>query len=231
MRNETSRQIRKMKNDINFSNVNWKILNDYLPEKLLEELDEEHDTNIYRQLSTTSGDPSSLSTSHEVHNPIEEVFVQPNNTSNLNSECHQTNIRNEIIKRFLTAMSVDYEKQWYLGMIRPRTLKILIETVEEAKTKLSLRRHWQLLVERFCMPLQLQCLVKFDKIKWLNRITEKLLFDHLILTIELTLGKMRVIQKLTAIFLDGSIMFHKNLYIKHIFRNNIERSRLGRKSP
>lgn len=70
-------------------------------------------------------------------------------------------------------------------MIQRRTLKILLEPVEEAKTKLSLKRHWQLLVKRFCMPFYLQCLVKS---KCFNRITDKLLFDHLTLTIELTLG-------------------------------------------
>ena len=86
-------------------------------------------------------------------------------------------------------MSLDYEKQWYLGMIRRRTLEILIESIGEANTKLSLKRHWQLLVKRFCMPLWLKYLIKFNKIKWLNKLTQKLLFNHLILIIELTLGK------------------------------------------
>jgi len=219
MQNQTSKQMKKMKDDVNFANVNWKILHDYLPEKLLEELDEEHDTNIHQRLSITSKktlfDPSLLSvstTSDQWHNRrfsdqistnsifqldldslsddrhILETFIQPRNTSDLNPEDHRMNMRHEIIKRFLTAMSVDYERQWYLGMIRRRTLKILLETVEEAKTKLSFKRHWQLLVKRFCMPLCLQFFIKLDQIKCLNRITEKLLFDHLILTIELTLG-------------------------------------------
>jgi hypothetical protein len=30
------------------------------------------------------------------------------------------NIRNELIIRFLTVLSIDYEKQWYHGMIRRR---------------------------------------------------------------------------------------------------------------
>jgi hypothetical protein len=214
MRNQTSKQIKKMKEDINFTDVNWKILHHYLPEKLLEELDEEHDTNIHQRLSTasrrTSVDPLLVSIPKSPDRPssdqistnsifqfdldpmsinILESFIQSTNNSDSNNECHQTNMLNEIIKRFLTAMSVDYEKQWYLGMIRRRTLKILIETVGEAKTKLSLKRHWQLLVKRFCMPLWLKYLIKFDKIKWLNKLTQKLLFNHLILTIELTLGK------------------------------------------
>jgi len=219
MQSQTSRQIEKMKDDINFANVNWKVLNDYLPEILLEEADEEQDTNIHPRLSMSSRQtsfyPSSLSTSmssNQSHNRrnsdsksissvcqldldllandqhLLEPFIQPRSTSDLSSDCYRTNMRNEIVKRFLTAMAVDYEKQWYLGMIRRRTLRILLETVEQGKSKLSLRRHWQLLVERFHMPLWLKYLVKFDKIKCLNRITEKLLFDHLILTIELALG-------------------------------------------
>ncbi|CAF4540558.1 unnamed protein product, partial [Rotaria sp. Silwood1] len=169
-----------MKEDINFANVDWKILNDYLPEKLLEELDEEHDTNIHQRLSVTSrqtyGDLASESratysdplqnqhhsdqiSTNSIHQLdleslsndryLLESFIQPINNFDWNSECHRTNMRNEIIKRFLTAMSVDYEKQWCLGMIRQRTLKILIETIEEAKAKLSLKRHWQLLTKRF----------------------------------------------------------------------------------
>ena len=208
MRNQTSKQIKKMKDDINFSNVNWKILNDYLPEKLLEEFDQEHDTNIHRRLSMSSRqtpfdalseqfDSDQMSANSIFQFNLEtssnnryllESFIQPFSSSDLHSECHQTNMRNEVIKRFLTAMAVDYEKQWYLGMIRRRTLKILLETVEEAKTKLSLTGHWQLLAKCFCMPLWLQFLIKFNKIKWFNVITQKLLFNHLILTIELTLG-------------------------------------------
>ncbi|CAF4112999.1 unnamed protein product [Rotaria sp. Silwood2] len=219
MRNQTSRQINKMKEDINFANVDWKILNNYLPEKLLEELDEEHDTNIHQKLCAISrqthddfasesistysdqlqdqhfSDQISTNSIHQLDlesfsndQHIFEPFIQPINSYDLNFECHRTNMRNEMIKRFLTAMSVDYEKQWYLGMIRRRTLKILIETVEEAKAKLSLKRHWELLTKRFCMPLWLQCFIKFDKLKCLNRVTKKLLFNHLILTIELTLA-------------------------------------------
>ncbi|CAF0721622.1 unnamed protein product [Rotaria sordida] len=219
MRSQTSRQINNMKEDINFANVDWKILNNYLPEKLLEELDEERDTNIHQKLCVTptqTHDDLSLESISIYSDPLQnqhysdqisidsiyqfdldslpndqyilQPFIEQINNSDLDFECHEMNMRNEIIKRFLTAMSVDYEKQWYLGMIRRRTLRILIETIEEAKAKLSLKRHWQLLVEHFCMPLWLQCFVKFHKIKYLNIITEKLLFNHLILTIELALA-------------------------------------------
>lgn len=208
-----------MKEDINFVDVNWKILSDYLPEKLLEELDQERDTNIHERLSMpsvhtdhdisleaisrNSNQPSNLGDSDQtstnsiyqldidalsVSGCLLEPFIQPVNTSDSDFGYHQANMRHEIVKRILTAMSVDYEKQWYLGMIRRRTLKILIETVEEAKAKLSLKKHWQLLVKRFCMPLWLQFLAKFNKIGFLNRLTEKLLFEHLISTIELSLG-------------------------------------------
>ncbi|CAF5207795.1 unnamed protein product, partial [Rotaria magnacalcarata] len=147
--------------------------------KLLEELDDEHDTDSIYQLNldTLWTGPCIL-----------EPFIEPLHNTDLAAGCYRTKMRNEIIKRILAAMPVDYEKQWYLGMIRRRTLKILIETVEEAKVKLSLKQHGHLLVRRFCMPLWLQCLVKFDKLNCVNRLTEKFLFDHLILTIELALG-------------------------------------------
>lgn len=227
IRHQTSKQINKMKEDINFANVNWKILYDYLPEKLLEEFDEEHSSNVHQRLSIISRktflDPSSYSaidpSEHHDHNRrhsdqfstqsivqvdfdstsnerhILDIFFRtqtgPTTTTTTNEirrECHQTNMRFEIIRRFLTAMSVDYEKQWYLGMIRRRALKILLETVEEAKTKLSLKRHWQLLVKHFCMPLYLRFLMKFNQTRSIHRIVQQALFDHLVLTIELTLG-------------------------------------------
>ena len=129
MRNQTSKQIKKMKEDISFTDVNWKILHYYLPEKLLKELDEEHDTNIHERLSTaarqTSVDPllSSIpiSPDRSSHRPssdqiftnsifqfdldpmfinILESFIQSTNNSDSNNECHQTNMRNEIVKDF-----------------------------------------------------------------------------------------------------------------------------------
>ncbi|CAF2200416.1 unnamed protein product [Rotaria magnacalcarata] len=153
-------------------------------EKLLEELDDEHDTDSIYQLNldTLWTGPCIL-----------EPFIQPLHNTDLTAGCYRTKMRNEIIKRILAAMPVDYEKQWYLGMIRRQTLKILIETVEEAKANLSLKQHGHLLVRRFCMPLWLQCLVKFDKLNCVNRLTEKLLFDHLILTIELALEAYLII--------------------------------------
>ncbi|CAM4798628.1 unnamed protein product [Rotaria magnacalcarata] len=152
--------------------------------KLLEELDDEHDTDSIYQLNldTLWTGPCIL-----------EPFIEPLHNTDLAAGCYRTKMRNEIIKRILAAMPVDYEKQWYLGMIRRRTLKILIETVEEAKANLSLKQHGHLLVRRFCMPLWLQCLVKFDKLNCVNRLTEKLLFDHLILTIELALEAYLII--------------------------------------
>jgi hypothetical protein len=51
MRNETSKQIKTMQEDVNFANVNWEIVRDYLSEKLLEEFD---DINIQKRLSMTS---------------------------------------------------------------------------------------------------------------------------------------------------------------------------------
>ncbi|CAF1576807.1 unnamed protein product [Adineta ricciae] len=219
MKSQTSAQIKKMKDDINFANVNWKVLYDYLPEILIEEADDEHNRNVHPQITVNSRQisfdpiPKSLSaSSNQLNNDqysdlistnsifqldleiaskdryLLEPFVQPRSTTDLNTDDYQINMRNEIIKRFLTAMAVDYEKQWYLGMIRRRTLKVLIETVEQAKTKISLKRHWQLLVGHFHMPLWLKFLIKFDKIVWLNRQTEKSLFEHLILTIELALA-------------------------------------------
>lgn len=223
MKSQTSGQIKKMKDDINFANVNWKVLYDYLPEILIEETDDEHNKNVHPQITLNSRQisfdpiPKSLSaSSNQLNNDqysdiistnsifqldleiaskdryLLEPFVQPRSTTDLNTDDYQINMRNEIIKRFLTAMAVDYEKQWYLGMIRRRTLKVLIETVEQAKTKISLKLHWQLLVGHFHMPLWLKCLIKFDKIAWLNRRTEKSLFEHLILTIELALGELIV---------------------------------------
>jgi hypothetical protein len=247
MRSETSTQIKKMKEDINFANVNWEILHDYLPEKLLEELDNEHDINIQQRLSMTSRktlfDPSLLSVSaisdlcrnRRISDQISmnsifqfdldsssndrftlESILQSRVTTDLNFDCYQTNMRHEIIKRFLTAMSVDYEKQWHLGMIRRRTLRILLETVEDAKIKLSLKRHWELLVKRFCIPFYLRWLIKFDKIKCLNRIMDKLLFDHLTLTIELTLGKQLFLTlTLESIFFYFSFSFCKITFRKY----------------
>ncbi|CAF4431553.1 unnamed protein product [Rotaria socialis] len=42
-------------------------------------------------------------------------FIEPIHNTYLTAGCYRTNMRNEIIKRILTAMPVDYEKQWYLA--------------------------------------------------------------------------------------------------------------------
>ncbi|CAF3977944.1 unnamed protein product [Rotaria sp. Silwood1] len=83
---------------------------------------------------------------------------------------------------------VDYEKQWYLGMIRRRTLYILIKSVEKAKHQHSLKLHWKLIVEHFRLSKWLQTLMRLDCVKWINKESNKLLFDHIFLTIELTLA-------------------------------------------
>ena len=52
MRRQTSWRLAKMKQDEKFIDVDWKMLNEYLPDKLLEELDEENNTTFHQQLST-----------------------------------------------------------------------------------------------------------------------------------------------------------------------------------
>ena len=227
-----------MKEDANFGNVDWKILHDYLPEKLLEQFDDEHETNARQSPAIASRrtlfDPSLLSISStsdsyfdenlsdqisvntifqfDLHSMSDnqygmETSVRTRANTDISTYGYRMSMRHEIIKRFLTAMAVDYEKQWYLGMIRRRTLKILLETVEQAKTKLSLKQHWYLLVKYFCMPFYLQCLLRLSTIKCCNRMAEKYLFDHLILTIELILGK-RFLSLSQLIEPFASLAFH-----------------------
>jgi hypothetical protein len=164
MRRHTSSQLLSMKQDENFSEVDWKMLVEYLPKKLLEEFDEERNPVV-----STEND----------------AIVSLNDTGD---KCRQ-NIRNELVIRFLTAMSIDYEKQWYLGMIRRRTLDILIKSVEQAKQKCSFQLHWQLLVKHFRLSFFLFNLLRFDYFDFINKLTNNLLFNHIFLTIELTLGK------------------------------------------
>ena len=99
------------------------------------------------------------------------------------------NIRKELIIRLLTAMSIDYEKQWYLGMVRRKTLNILIKSVEQAKQKSSLELHWKLIEEHFRLSIFLRLLMKFDSFSLINQWTNRLLFNHIFRTIELTLSK------------------------------------------
>jgi hypothetical protein len=164
MRRHTSSQLLSMKQDENFSEVDWKMLVEYLPKKLLEEFDEERNPVV-----STEND----------------AIVSLNDTGD---KCRQ-NIRNELVIRFLTAMSIDYEKQWYLGMIRRRTLDILIKSVEQAKRKCSLQLHWQLLVKNFRLSFLLLNLIRFNYFDFINKWTNNLLFNHIFLTIELTLGE------------------------------------------
>jgi hypothetical protein len=221
MRRQTSWKLSRMKQDEKFTDVDWKMLNEYLPDKLLEELDEENNTTLHQQLSTTVDDHDlpittrrssrqSTSTDYELQ-PIPTVYqtdslpsspvirtkhkknedlVLPIIDIRYTDDQHNKNIRNALIVRFLTAMSIDYEKQWYLGMIRRETLNILIKSVEEAKQKCSLQLHWQLIVEHFRLSIFLQFLMKFNYFdltdQWINR----LLFRHIFQTIELTLGKL-----------------------------------------
>ena len=213
MRRQTSWQLSKMKREEKFADVDWKMLNEYLPEKLLEELDDEQNTTIHRQLSTdpdfSSNAPRNATTDTELltvptiyqtdsisNTPIlrrkrsaHDDLILPVIELRDTDDQRRQNIRNELTTRFLTAMSIDYEKQWYLGMIRRRTLDILIKSVEEAKQKCSLKLHWQLIVEHFRLSVVLLNLIRFDYFDLLNKWTNKLLFNHIFLTIELTLGK------------------------------------------
>ncbi|CAM4895003.1 unnamed protein product [Rotaria socialis] len=115
-------------------------------EKLLEELDEDNDTNMHERLSVSSikthndisldsisrhsdqsesPKHSDLTSTNSIcqldldtlwTNPcILGPFIEPIHNTYLTAGCYRTNMRNEIIKRILTAMPVDYEKQWYLA--------------------------------------------------------------------------------------------------------------------
>ncbi|CAF1688937.1 unnamed protein product, partial [Adineta ricciae] len=185
----------------------------YLPDKLLEELDQEQNTTIRRDLSchsnlnfpeqneeisraqttTTEGNLKRVPTIYQLNSMPTRSLEKPNilpviNLTDTNEE-DRDNIRKEIITRFLTARSIDYEKQWYLGMIRRRTLDILTESVEQAKQKYSIKVHWKLIVEYFRLSILLMKLLKFERFDIINRWKNKLLFDHIFLTIELTLSK------------------------------------------
>jgi hypothetical protein len=220
MRRQTSWKLTKMKQDGKCADVDWKVLNEYLPDKLLEEFDEENHTTFHQQLSTQACEefPStdtrrssrqSVSTDYELNviptvyqtnslpsSPATQVKFSRNNDTILpiinirnTDDQHNKNIRNELIIRFLTAMSIDYEKQWYLGMIRRRTLDILIKSVEQAKQKCSLQLHWQLVLKYFRLTIFLQFLMKFESFNFINQWTNQFFFDHIFQTIELSLSK------------------------------------------
>lgn len=155
-----------MKQDGRFVGVDWATFNEYLPATLLEDF-------------TAETSPTEFPV--DLDNPAMETAISLN--------AHHENIRNELVVRFLAAMSSDYEKQWYLGMIRRSTLDILIKSVEEAKAKCSLDLHWQLLVKHFRLPFFLRHLIRLNPFNPMNQWTHNLLFDHIIQTIELTLGE------------------------------------------
>jgi hypothetical protein len=217
MRRQTSWKLLEMKEDVKFADVDWKMLNEYLPDKLLEELDEENNTTFHQQLSsrrhedspTSTSNRQSINTDYELktiptiyqtdsisHSPRTrtkslidgDTLLPIINIRNTDDE-HNKNIRNELIVRFLTAMSIDYEKQWYRGMIRRKTLNILIKSVEQAKQKCSLELHWQLILTHFRLTIFLQFLMKFDYFNLINHWINHLFFDHIFQTIELTLSK------------------------------------------
>ncbi|UJR17821.1 hypothetical protein I4U23_004720 [Adineta vaga] len=197
VRRQTSWKLLKMKEDEKFTDVDWRNLNEYLPDKLLEELDEENNTNYHRQLSTTTtaaNDTSFIYNQQSFHRDIPELPTSSNLIVPIidivysSDNRHEENIRNELIIRFLTAMSIDYEKQWYLGMIRRKTLNILIKSVEQAKQKCSLGLHWKLILENFRLTFFLQYLIHFDYFHLINQWTNQLFFNHIFQTIELTLS-------------------------------------------
>ncbi|CAF4456218.1 unnamed protein product, partial [Adineta steineri] len=71
MRRQTSWKLSRMKQDEKFSDVDWKMLNEYLPHKLLEELDEENNTTIHRQLSTNTDHDLPTSSNRNNHTQYE----------------------------------------------------------------------------------------------------------------------------------------------------------------
>ncbi|CAF1431321.1 unnamed protein product, partial [Adineta ricciae] len=174
MQRETFSQLLQIKQDEKFAEVNWKVLDEYLPKKLLKELNEEEN----------------ISSTEEVSQPLNLNGNQQFKTISMDNvnAVDRENIRNELVIRFLTAMSIDYEKQWYLGMIHRQTLDILIKSVEQAKQKRSFELHWQLLIEHFRLSFLLLNLMRFNYFDFINKWTNRLLFDHILLTIELTLG-------------------------------------------
>jgi len=205
MRRQTSWKLSAMKRDETFADVDWKMLNEYLPDKLLEELDEENNTHLHQQLSNRPHEDSTVNptTDYELQtiptvyqtsslpsSPLltrarSDIALPILNIQTPDDEFNK-NIRDELIIRFLTAMSIDYEKQWYLGMTHRKTLNILIKSVEQAKQKCSLELHWKLILEHFRLNIFLQFLMKFNYFNLFNRF----LFNHIFQTIELVLSKL-----------------------------------------
>ena len=218
MRRETANELHKMKQEKQFSDVDWNMLTEYLPETLVQEMDAQRRTSIHRQFSILPDFPDNLLTDVYQKSTIIDVeipetpsicemdsipinFTPNQKYSTLqhmvwsginigpNEKKRNTRFRNELTIRFLTALLVDYEKQWYRGMIRRRTLYILIKSVEKAKHQHSLKVHIDLIVEHFRLSKWMQILKRFNCINCINNQWNKLLFDHIFLTTELTLGK------------------------------------------
>ena len=196
MRRATSSELTRMKQNEQFTQVDWKMLGEYLPKKLLETTVDDQNINSHHKLSISSDQSSQLSRvwtdrkKSVVNNEIicsteNDVIVPLHNTS----DHHRQKIRKELFIRCLTAMSIDYERQWYLGMIRRRTLDILIKSVEQAKREYSLKLHWELLVEQLRLPFFLLNLLRFNYFDLINQWINNLLFNHIFQTIELVLSK------------------------------------------
>jgi hypothetical protein len=218
MRRETANELHKMKQEKQFSDVDWNMLTEYLPEKLVQEMDAKRSTSIHRRFSILPDFPDNVFadvyqkttitnieltetpsicemdsipinvTPNEQYSTIKHMVWSGINIG-LNDKKQNISFRNELTIRFLTALLVDYEKQWFRGMIRRRTLYILIKSVEQAKHQHSLKLHWDLIVEHFRLSKRLQILMRFNCVNCINNQLNKLLFDHIFLTTELTLGK------------------------------------------
>lgn len=195
MRLHTSSQLIRMKQDEKFAEVDWKMFGEYLPESLLNESHIETNPIIEQTFTPTSDRsprPSDPSTDQQDLVDIDHPVIIPKSDTHVSfndlDDAHIQDVRNELVVRFLTAMSIDYEKQWFLGMIHRQTLDILIKSVEEAKNKCSLQLHWQLVVKHFRLPFLLRHLIRLNHFDWIEKWTNNLLFDHILQTMELTFG-------------------------------------------
>ena len=94
-----------MKEDEKFADVDWTNLTEYLPDELLEELDEENHTNHHQQLSTTTDEVSSISARQSFHQnapfdhdlPMNSIVERRRNfvPPIIDDNQHDKNIRND----------------------------------------------------------------------------------------------------------------------------------------